>query len=111
MKKTLILSVAMCLGIVMMSCQQSPQWQLVWEENFNGVELDTTVWSMIPRGNPDWQNTMSYDERCYELSNGKLTLRGIINEDLSNRIGELGADSAVSKARTDRLESELNSII
>ena len=33
-----------------------------------------------------------------------------INEDLSNRIGELGADSAVNKARTDRLESELNTI-
>ena len=33
-----------------------------------------------------------------------------INEDLSNRIGELGADSAVNKARTDRLESEVNTI-
>ena len=33
-----------------------------------------------------------------------------INEDLSNRIGELGADNAVSKARSDRLESELQSI-
>ena len=33
-----------------------------------------------------------------------------INEDLSNRIGELGADSAVNKARTDRLESELETI-
>ena len=33
-----------------------------------------------------------------------------INEDLSNRIGELGADNAVSKARSDRLESELQTI-
>ena len=33
-----------------------------------------------------------------------------INEDLSNRIGELGADSAVNQARTDRLESELDTI-
>ena len=33
-----------------------------------------------------------------------------ISEELSNRIGELGADSAVNKARTDRIESELESV-
>ena len=44
--------------------------------------MDTTVWSTIPRGKPDWQNTMSSDERCYELRDGKLILRGIINENL-----------------------------
>lgn len=33
-----------------------------------------------------------------------------INEDLSNRIGELGAESAVNKARTDRLQNELDTI-
>ena len=33
-----------------------------------------------------------------------------ISAELSNRIGELGADSAVNKARTDRIESELDSI-
>ena len=61
---------------------QNQQWQLVWEENFNGMELDTAVWSMIPRGKPDWQNTMSYNERCYEMRDGHLILRGIINENL-----------------------------
>ena len=79
MKKVLFLLV---VSMMMASCRNQPQWQLVWEENFNGVELDTTVWSMIPRGKPDWQNTMSMDERCYELRDGQLTLRGIINEDL-----------------------------
>jgi beta-glucanase (GH16 family) len=79
MKKVLFLLV---VSMMMASCRNQPQWQLVWEENFNGVELDTTVWSMIPRGKPDWQNTMSMDERCYELRDGQLILRGIINEDL-----------------------------
>ena len=79
MKKVLFLLV---VSMMMASCWNQPQWQLVWEENFNGVELDTTVWSMIPRGKPDWQNTMSMDERCYELRDGQLILRGIINEDL-----------------------------
>jgi beta-glucanase (GH16 family) len=79
MKKVLFLLV---VSMMMASCRNQSQWQLVWEENFNGVELDTTVWSMIPRGKPDSQNTMSMDERCYELRDGQLILRGIINEDL-----------------------------
>ena len=80
MKKVWVLWMVCSLGMMIVSCQRQSQWQLVWEENFNGTELDTTVWSMIPRGKPDWQNTMSYDERCYEISNGLLILRGIINE-------------------------------
>lgn len=78
MKKTFLLWIA---SLLMAACQHQPEWQLVWEENFDGTELDTTVWSMIPRGKPDWQNTMSYDERCYEMCDGHLILRGIINED------------------------------
>lgn len=70
------------MGCLLLSCQHQPEWKLVWEENFDGTELDTTVWSKISRGKPDWQNTMSYDERCYELSNGTLILRGIVNDDL-----------------------------
>lgn len=79
MKKVLFL---LMVSMVIASCRNQSEWKLVWEENFDEMELDTTVWSMIPRGNPDWQNTMSYDERCYELRNGALILRGIINEDL-----------------------------
>ena len=79
MKKVWFLVVA---SMVMGACHHQPEWQLVWEENFNGTELDTTVWSMIPRGKPDWQNTMSFDDRCYELRDGHLILRGIVNEDL-----------------------------
>lgn len=79
MKKYLFL---VWVGLLTVSCQHQPKWQMVWEENFDSTELDTTVWTMIPRGKPDWQNTMSYDERCYELRDGQMILRGIINEDL-----------------------------
>ena len=79
MKKYLFL---VWIGLLTVSCQHQPKWQMVWEENFDSTELDTTVWTMIPRGKPDWQNTMSYDERCYELRDGQMILRGIINEDL-----------------------------
>ncbi len=55
---------------------------MVWEEDFNRTELDTAVWSVIPRGTLEWQNKMSTDERCYELRDGNLILRGIINGNL-----------------------------
>jgi beta-glucanase (GH16 family) len=71
------------LGMVcLFSCSHEPSWQLVWEENFDGTELDTTVWSRIPRGRADWQNTQSFDDRCYEMRNGLLILKGIVNDNL-----------------------------
>ncbi len=41
----------------MLACTHTPKWELVWEDNFDGAEPDTTIWSRIPRGRPDWQNT------------------------------------------------------
>lgn len=58
------------------------KWKLDWVENFNGTKLDTTVWSKISRGKPDWKNTQSSDPRCYEFRNGCLVLKGIVNDDL-----------------------------
>lgn len=70
----------MAMGLC--SCSHTPQWELVWEENFDRAELDTTVWSRISRGTADWQNTQSFDDRCYALRDGHLVLRGIVNDDL-----------------------------
>ncbi|MCM1066179.1 MAG: glycoside hydrolase family 16 protein [Muribaculaceae bacterium] len=61
----------------------NPQWKLVWAEEFNGPELDTEVWSKCHRSTPDWCNTMSEDESLYELRDGKLILRGVVNPDTS----------------------------
>lgn len=56
-------------------------WQLVWEETFDNPQLDTMVWSRITRGGADWNNTMAPDdERCFEMRNGCLILRGITND-------------------------------
>ncbi|MDR0836530.1 MAG: hypothetical protein LBN11_08145, partial [Tannerella sp.] len=59
--------------------QLKQTWQLVWEENFDGVSLDTSRWSKIPRGGSDWDNIMSDYDGCYEVSGGQLILRGIRN--------------------------------
>lgn len=79
MRKTFIVWV---LGCMFAACQHQPQWQLAWEENFEGKQLDTAVWSMIPKGHFEKKNSLSSDERCYELCGGQLILRGIVNEDL-----------------------------
>ena len=63
------------------SCARGPRWVLVWEETFDGEVLDSTVWSRIPRGRADWANTQSLDERCLELKDGVLYLKGIVNDD------------------------------
>lgn len=77
MKKVILLLFSVCS---MFSCTHTPKWELVWEDNFNGTEPDTAIWSRIPRGKPDWQNTQSSDDRCYEMRDGLLILKGIIND-------------------------------
>lgn len=47
MKKVML---SWVIGWLFVACQHQPQWQLMWEESFDGKVLDTTVWSMIPQG-------------------------------------------------------------
>lgn len=75
MKKLMMLLAA----AAMTACTSVPRWELVWEDDFSGPALDTAVWSRIPRGRSDWQNTLSDDDRCYALRDGCLVLRGIVN--------------------------------
>ena len=66
--------------LMMAACNTRPadEWQLVWEENF-----DTTNWSKIPRWAPEWAKYMSDSELCYDLVDGNLVLKGLINPDRS----------------------------
>jgi beta-glucanase (GH16 family) len=61
--------------------REQKAWKLVWQDNFDGPELDTTKWSRIPAGGSAWNKHMSFHDSCYCLSNGLLYLRGIINPD------------------------------
>lgn len=78
MKKALLLGI---VSLMLTACHHQPTWQLAWEESFDSTELDTTVWSMIPQGEFSRQSSLSHDERCYQIRDGQLILRGIINED------------------------------
>ncbi|WP_082436114.1 glycoside hydrolase family 16 protein [Zhouia amylolytica] len=59
----------------------SSNFQLIWQDDFNGSTLDTTKWSRISEGTPDWKNYMTTDDQVYEISNGHLHLKGIVNPD------------------------------
>jgi beta-glucanase (GH16 family) len=56
-------------------------WRVVWQDNFDGPELDTAKWVRIPPNNADWGKHMTSDPRCYAISEGKIYLRGIVNPD------------------------------
>ena len=66
------------------SSGDSSRWVLVWEDDFNGTSFDTATWSKIPRANPEWARHMSDNEACYEMRDGNLVLKGIVNTDLEN---------------------------
>lgn len=54
---------------------RSPQFRLVWEEDFSGTELDTTYWQKIERiGYTEWAKYMSSDNSLYDLRNGRMRL-------------------------------------
>ncbi len=59
----------------------SGEWQLVWHDDFSSPELDTTKWTKIPSGGADWNRHMTSDPACYDLKDGKLYLKGIVNPD------------------------------
>ncbi|MBP6175967.1 MAG: glycoside hydrolase family 16 protein [Fermentimonas sp.] len=90
MKYTSIIVIVLVMISGLVSCNsQRPkeikaEWQLVWEEDFNGSDIDYSVWSKIPRGKSDWNNYMSDYDSLYEVANGNLILRGIVNNVLPN---------------------------
>ncbi len=84
--KRILLSV---LGLLLLvSCSVSrnamvnpEQWKLVWEDDFNRKDIFSTgIWSKIPRGGSDWNNTMSFHESLFEIKDGNLILLGKKND-------------------------------
>jgi beta-glucanase (GH16 family) len=56
-------------------------WKLIWKDDFEGNKIDTSKWTRITQGRPDWRKHMSTDDRCYAVRDGKLHLLGIVNPD------------------------------
>ncbi len=81
MKKILLLVSA----ITMIACtgskptsegEKGGDWKLVFEEEFNGTEINTEYWSMIPRGGSHWNRYMVPSDELTYLEDGNLVLKG-----------------------------------
>lgn len=84
MRKLFSMAMAFVAASVLIPlCAEKPEWELVWTEDFDSGVLDTAVWSKTDRGKPDWQNTQSKNDSCYEFRDGLLILKGIVNPDTS----------------------------
>ncbi|MDO5036420.1 MAG: glycoside hydrolase family 16 protein [Porphyromonas sp.] len=88
--KKILLPVLALLLVVATGCQQCKttttadrpadlRWKLAWAEEFDGNELDDTVWSKAPRSNADWSSKMSDAEELFELRDGTLVLKVLEN--------------------------------
>ena len=64
--------------LVCVSCQKTPRWVLTWEENFNAGQLDTTIWSVIPRGG-GWATYMAPYEELYQWTDSTIRLMAVRN--------------------------------
>ena len=54
-------------------------YNLVWSEEFNGNSLDNTSWEIMGRGSAGYNNYFTSNPALYEVKDGCLTLRGIVN--------------------------------
>ncbi len=56
-------------------------WNLVWQDEFNGQEIDSSIWSPVQRATSDWNNTMTTDPKVFGIGDGRLHLKGLVNDD------------------------------
>lgn len=75
-------TIAALFGCCLTLGTQAQQYDPVWEDNFDGRTFDAQYWSKIPRGGADWNRHMSDADFLYEVKDGNLVLRGVVNDDV-----------------------------
>lgn len=82
MQRLIFISVIL-FSFVLLGCNikqsKNDEWVLIWEENFDKEDIDSNIWSKIPRGQADWNKFMTDYDSCYKIANGNLILRAIPN--------------------------------
>ena len=71
-------------AFVLASCSHQEGWTLVWTEDFNGPQIDETVWSRVENGKSDWNNMMSLRPDLAFIEDGQLVLLGKVNDGSSS---------------------------
>ena len=87
MKKNVILPLVLMLCTVVMPTLAQTEtgnprrahkgWRLVWAEEFDSDQLDTTSWSRCKAGGADWMRHMSPLDSLCRVEDGTLRLYGI----------------------------------
>lgn len=67
------------LGIASGLWSKKEEWKLVWQEEFDSGDIDTSTWTKVSRGTSDWCNYMAAHDTLYDVRDGNLILRGIVN--------------------------------
>ncbi|MES2995208.1 MAG: glycoside hydrolase family 16 protein [Verrucomicrobiota bacterium] len=76
-----------------------PGWKLIWNDEFNGGQIDVTKWTPCQRSGADWADTMTADPRCYKIGGGTLRLIGIVNPDTSKDSSAFLTGGVTSKGK------------
>ena len=76
MKAQNLLLTCVAAATLLMSCtgRGGDGWQLVWTEDFDGQQIDESVWSRVPNQKPDWSNMMSLRQELAYIDSGALVL-------------------------------------
>lgn len=88
-KSLLLLSVGFLLSPVTVGyakriTRKRPVMHLAWMDDFNSEKLDTAVWAYMLRGKDGSRRYLTPDSSCYEIKEGILRLKGIVNDNLNN---------------------------
>lgn len=107
MKKYLFLFSVIISAILLTSCfhqynedeSYREGWTLVWEDDFNKYP-DEAVWSKIDRGELHMNRYMSNNEDLFELKDGNIVLKGIVDQEGDEKLPFLtgGITTEASKA-------------
>lgn len=79
MKKVMLLTI-LIVSFLQINAIDKSKWKLIWRDEFNKKSVDTTKWTQAKRSHPDWCKYLTDDSRCTIIDDGKLYLRGIVND-------------------------------
>lgn len=71
----------LCSGAL--RAQSTTNWQLIFEDEFEGTGFNTQTWSYCKRGTPDWNKYLISSSQTVAVENGVLKVRAIKNTNLA----------------------------
>ncbi len=79
MRRIIDLLLLLSTVLLNLNAQSHAQWNLVFEDEFEGTALNTDNWSYCKRGTPDWNKYLLSSSQTVAVENGVLKVRAIKN--------------------------------